>query len=126
MSPRRNRRYRSRTAPTGSAVLIREQSGAEYWISRDQAAKLVKANLARPIRRRGGFILQECGHIRAAFSSQYLHDVYSPQLRLYRDDLIGSILKSRTGKPARATTRARELEDAHIRSQFDGGGDEKG
>ena len=67
--------------------------------------------LAKPIQHRGGIILQETGHIRAAFSSQYLHDVYSPELWLYRNDLIGSIVKSRTGKPARAKVRARELEE---------------
>ena len=101
-------------------VPFRNQAGAEYWISRDQAAKLVKANLARPIRQRGGFILQETGHIRAAFSSKYLHDVYSSELRLYRDDLIGSIVRSRTGKPARAASRTRDLEEAHVAMPRDG------
>jgi hypothetical protein len=70
---------------------------------------------------RGVRILQESGHIRAAFSSKYLHDVFYDGFKLYREDLIGAIVKSRTGKPARANVRPPELEEAHLAMPKDGG-----
>lgn len=103
MSPRKSNLKR-RLHP--GQVMVEDQAGFRYGVSRSQAAELIKDGVVRVVPHPGGGIkLQERPSKRAIYSSRYLQDRFSPGLRLYRDDLIKTVEQSKTTKPARAWRR---------------------